>query len=54
MDIKRQETQERLLFKNTPWEKIREVIRQKKEVGFSIQDVEEILGQIIFWVNKVL
>ena len=34
MDIERQETQERLLFKNAPWDKIREAVRQEKEVGF--------------------
>jgi hypothetical protein len=41
MDINKQESQERLLFKNALWKKIREVVEQEKEKGFSTEDVDE-------------
>jgi hypothetical protein len=54
MDIEEQEMQERILFKNAPWDKIREVVTQEKEEGFSTQDVDGMVGQLTSWVNKAL
>ena len=34
MDTSKEEVQERLLFKNAPWDKIREAVQRQKEAGF--------------------
>jgi exonuclease III len=54
MDINKQESQERLLFKNAPWKKIREVVEQEKEKGFPTEDVDEMASLLTSWVNKAL
>jgi hypothetical protein len=54
MDIEKQDTQERMLFKNASWDKIREAVRQEKEVGFPARDVDKMLDQMMLWMNKVL
>jgi hypothetical protein len=54
MDINKQESQERLLFKNAPWNKIREAAEQEKEESFPIQDLNEMASRLTSWVNKAL
>jgi hypothetical protein len=54
MDVDKQESQERLLFKNAPWDKIREAVAQEKEEGFLTEDVDMMAEQLTGWVNKAV
>ena len=54
IDVGRQDTQERLLFKNAPWDKIREAVERQKEAGFPAENVEEMMSRIVTWANCAL
>ena len=46
IDVEKQERQERLLFKNAPWDKIRQAVEHEKEAGFPSEDVDEMASRL--------
>jgi hypothetical protein len=54
MNTDTQENQERLLFKNAPWDKIREAVQRQKEAGFGTDDVDQMVSRLTTWVNDAL
>jgi hypothetical protein len=54
MNTDTQGNQERLLFKNAPWDKIREAVQRQKEAGFGTDDVDQIVSRLTTWVNDAL
>ena len=43
-----------MLFKNAPWNKIREAVERQKEVGFPTKDVEQMMSWLMIWANCAL
>ena len=54
IDTGKQDTSERFLFKNAPWDKIREAVERQKEMGFPTEDVEEMTSRLMMWTNCAL
>lgn len=48
------ESQERLLLKNARSDKIREMVGRLKEAGFPLEDVDEMVGSLNYWVGTAL
>ncbi|KAF9728557.1 zinc knuckle [Paraphaeosphaeria minitans] len=54
IDVGRQERQERLLFKNVPWDKIRQAVEHEKAAGFPSEDVDEMASRLTQWATKAV
>lgn len=54
IDVESREMPERFLFKNAPWDKVRDAVKQEKETGFPATDVDEMVNRLMLWVNKAI